>query len=195
MKKIINLVVLLFLFSCSHAQERRNSKSLTGNTKEDIIILLPKGQYHVDIIDKIEMDPKAQLLMQKLQAAVQKNPDWFIEQQRKVKTGEPLPYSKQLGLTKEEYEEFVNLPKNPNSLNMTKSSSETVAIKYSECKITFVGSGRLKVLDELSINLNELTAKFGKIELPKPESVNINTADNGLRSKWQGFSWRFEEAN
>lgn len=195
MKRFITIIVLLFLFSCSHAQDRLTGKTFTGNLKEDIVLLLPEGEYQVAIMDKVEMDPKSQLLMQKLQAAVEKNPEWFVEQQQKMKSGEPIPYNKRLGLTKAEYEEFMNLSKNPNSMRMTKSGSEAVVIKYVQDKLTFKGSGRLKVLDKLTINLQDLTAQLGEIEFSEPEEVSVNTADNGLRSKWKGFTWRFEKAN
>jgi hypothetical protein len=195
MKITINLVLLLFLFSCSHAQNSIPGIPLTGNVKDDIVLLLPEGKYQVDIMDKVEMEPKTQLLMQKFQTAVQKNPEWFVEHQQRVKNGEPLPYDKRLGLTKAEYEELMNLSKNPSNMRMTKSGSGTVIIKHVQGKLTFEGSGRLKVLNELTIDLQDLTANLGEIKLPEPEAVNVNTADNGLRSKWNGYSWRFEKTN
>jgi hypothetical protein len=196
MKKIVHLILFLFLVSCGQAQNKVKTLPLTGNGKQDILILLPEGEYQVDIVDKVVMDTKTQIMMQKFQTAVQKNPEWFLEQQQKVKeTGQQLPYDEKLGLTKEEYKDFLNLSKNPNSMQMTKSSSETISIKYDKGKVTLKGTGKLSVLDNLTINLQDLTARIENINLSKAEAVNINTADNGLRSKWKGFTWRYENSN
>ncbi|WP_052574015.1 hypothetical protein [Haloferula sp. BvORR071] len=53
--------------------------------------------------------PELNKYVAKVEAAARKNPDWFIEYSKTGKKGVPLPYDERLGLTKEEYDEYLKL--------------------------------------------------------------------------------------
>lgn len=55
------------------------------------------------------MPPELDKYVAKVKQAANKNPDWFIEHSKNSKQGVPLPYDEKLGLTKEEYDEYLKL--------------------------------------------------------------------------------------
>jgi hypothetical protein len=53
--------------------------------------------------------PEIEKYISKVEAAARKNPEWFKEFSATAKPGEPLPYDEKLGLTKEEYDDYLAL--------------------------------------------------------------------------------------
>lgn len=194
MRRISGLIILLFLARYGHAQQK-DLKPLSGNIKQDIKNLLPEGKFAVDIMDNVVMNPRYKELMEKFKAGIQENPEWFLEVKDKATPGNPLPYDKRMGLTEAEYKDFLKLTSKPGYMEMTKSGSETVTIKHVKDEIILNGTGVLEPFATLTININSAAGKLGEIDLSKPEFVNVTSAENGLRSKWKGYTWRYDQAN
>lgn len=190
--KLIQITLLLFVVACGQGQNGNKS----DNRNNSLLTLLKEGEYKVGVMDKVTMPPRTQELMQKFQAAIKKNPDWFLEAQKKVKeTGQPLPYDERIGMTEEEYIDFLKLMQNGNGMEMTKSGTENVSIKHSDGKIIFKGTGTLDILNEVSINLSGQLANIGQFKLEQIDSVNVTDDNNALKSKWTGITWRFETSS
>ena len=190
--RLIQIVLLLFVVACGQGQNGNKS----DKKDKSLLTLLKEGDHKADVMDKVTMPPRTQELMAKFQAAIKKNPDWFLEVQKKVKeTGQPLPYDERIGMTEEEYADFLDLMQNNNGMEMTKSSTETVSIKHSEGKIVFKGTGTLDILNDVSIDLSGQLANIGQFKLEQIDSVNVTDDKNALKSKWTGVAWRFETSN
>ena len=190
--RLIQIIILLFVTACG--QGRNEDK--VDKDGQTIQTLLKEGEYQADVMDKVTMPPKTQELMQKFQLAMQKNPDWFLEAQKKVQeTGQPLPYDERIGMTENEYAEFLELMQNDNGMEMTKSGTETVSIKHSGGRILFRGTGTLDILNDVSIDFSGQLANIGQFKLEQVDSVNVTDDKNALKSKWTGVTWRFETSN
>lgn len=194
--RIIKLLLAFVIVSCGPGQKSDSAEKTENTPGSSILKMLPKGQHDVDVMDQVTMPARTQELMQKFQAAAQKNPEWFLEAQQKVQeTGKPLPYDERIGMTEEEYEEFMGLMQNNNGMEMVKSSTETVTISHLDNRITFHGTGKLEVLDDLVIDLTSFSASIGAYNLADVDTVNVTDEHNGLRSRWKGYEWRFETSN
>lgn len=190
--KLIQITLLLFVVACGQGQNGNKA----DNKNNSLLTLLKEGEYKVAVMDKITMPPRTQELMQKFQEAIKKNPDWFLEAKKKVEeTGQPLPYDERIGMTEEEYADFLDLMQNNNGMEMTKSGTETVSIKHSDGKIVFKGTGTLDILNDVSINLSGQLANIGQFKLEQVDSINVTDDKNALKSKWTGITWRFETSN
>ena len=191
MKFCKSLCILLLMAGCGNSQIIR--PALTGDRATDIKILIPEGEYNVDIIDRVIQNPRYQELQNKLVAAVSKNKDWFLEQQRLAgQRSGPMPYHPNFGLTEEEYAELITLTQDGLDVEMTKSGSAKVSITYENDIISFDGTGKLKVLKDVKINLKENIVLIGDYKLDNFQEINVESDKNGLKSKWRGFQWRFE---
>ena len=68
--------------------------------------VLPVGRCEIELMT-IQYTDRAQELTLKFQTAVATNQDWLLEYIKQAKPGKPLDYDPRLGLTKEEYVEYL----------------------------------------------------------------------------------------
>lgn len=68
--------------------------------------VVPDGGSRLEFM-KIKLSDRANELGLKLQAAAAANREWFLEQVKRAQPGKPLDYDPRLGLTKEEYAEYL----------------------------------------------------------------------------------------
>jgi hypothetical protein len=191
MKICKTLCILLFITGCGNSQINR--PALTGDRATDIKILIPEGEYNVDIIDRVIQNPRYQELQNKLVAAVNKNKDWFLEQQKKAgQNSGPMPYHPNVGMTEEEYAELIELTQNGLDVEMAKSGSAKVSIIHQNDLIKLDGTGKLKILKDVKINLKDNIVWIGDYKLDNFQEINVDTDKNGLKSKWHGYQWRYE---
>jgi hypothetical protein len=191
MKICKTLLILVLIAGCGHSQTPRSA--LTGDRVTDLKILIPEGDFTVDIIDRVIQNPRYQELQNKLVAAINRNKDWFLEQQKLAgQTSEPMPYHPNFGMTEEEYAELITLTQDGLDVEMTKSGSAKVSITYENDLIKFNGTGKLKVLKDVMIDLKENIVLIGDYKLDNFQEINVNTDKNGLKSKWRGYQWRYE---
>src|SRR6266850_974825 len=73
--------------------------------------VLPSGRCEIEIMT-IQFSDRAEELTLKWQAAVATNQDWFLEQVKQAKPGKPLDYDPRLGVTKEEWAEYLREAEN-----------------------------------------------------------------------------------
>ena len=151
---------------------------------------LPTDEISVERVD-VELPPRLVELTNKLKLAMEQNPDWAMEHVKKAQLGKPLPYDPRLGLTKEEYDEFLSLA------------------DIKERKV--VGSGTL-VVKPLSANLYQLdtrgtipdldgiTIDLDKNVVTTPHAVcsdysQPRVTKGGIFGPWKGHAWKFEEVD
>lgn len=191
LKLFQTLILVTLTLGFVYAQEIKSE--LTGDLKTDFRLLVPNGQVNVDIIDGFKIDPRYELLNSKFLTAFQQNTDWFLEQQKIVeKTGKPLSYHPNIGMTEEEWIEYQTIMRKGPGVELLKNGSALVTFNYNGDLVTLKGTDRLSVLDKVKINLEENIVWIGDYKLDNFSEIKVETEDNGLKSKWQGYSWRFD---
>ncbi len=148
---------------------------------------LVKGATTV-VVPPAELDKYVAMVEQ----AAQKDPDWFAEHSKKASPGVPLPYDPKLGLTEEQYKEYLDLwskrefkSVDPVILQLKKAgdgrwninaavpgggSSPISTLKYDPEKDIFVSpNGTLERLDD------------------------VDADKNSILGAWTGHEWKLEE--
>lgn len=191
MKQIYyTFTLLIFLTSCANSQTTNSQKKLTGNIQSDLKTLLPNNKVTADIMDGVLQNPRQVELMKKFQSAIKENYDWFLEYMKTVPEGEPMPYNAKLGLTKEEYTELMAFM---NNVEVVSTGKEEIVIEIKDNFIRFKSHNKLAGLDSLIIDLKSNIVTFGQYKMTFADTLNITTDQNGLKSKWTGYSWKFED--
>jgi hypothetical protein len=183
------LTLLIFLTSCGNSQSTNSQKKLTGNIQFDLKTLLPNSNVKADIMDGVLQNPRQAELTKKFQSAIKENYDWFLEYMKTVPEGEPMPYNAKLGLTKEEYTELMGFMDN---VEVVSTGKEDILIETKGDFIRFKSHNKLADLDSLIIDLKNNIVTFGQYKMSFADTLNITTDKNGLKSKWKGYSWKFE---
>lgn len=195
MRLLISIILSTFLTGMAFCQSEP-LKELTENVEDNLTYLFPLGTHNAQIIDGIKMTPRYEELNNKFVSGIQENPEWFLEQQKKMQeSGEPIGYHKNLGLSKSEFNELKTYMENSTGIEMVPSDSGVIEIVSKEGIISFVGSGRLEILDYVSIDIKNKVAWVGDKELKNFSTVIVDNDNNGLKSKWKGYKWIFEETN
>ena len=182
----IVFTLALLLHSDIYSQ-KKDSLFFTENLSVDLFSLLKDGFTTYDVMNGIKPNPKLDKLTTKLKRAIEKNYDWYIDHVAKVPDGEPLPYHENLGLSQAEYEEFLNLAKNITSISTGKI---TIVIAPSK------ESGRIHIkfpeMDALNISLKDSSVLYKDLKLKYSGIVHVNDDSNGLRTRWAGHSFLYE---
>ncbi|MFN8357581.1 MAG: hypothetical protein U0Y10_24195 [Spirosomataceae bacterium] len=193
MKQTIYILTLIFfLSSCGNSQTTNSQKKLTGNIQSDLKMLLPNSNVKADIMDGVLQNPRQAELTKKFQAAIKENYGWFLEYMKTVPEGEPMPYNSKLGLTKEEYTELMGFMDN---VEVVSTGKEDIKIEIKNDFISFKSHNKLADLDSLTIDLKNNIVTFRQYKMLFADTLNITTEKNGLKSKWKGYSWKFEVPN
>jgi hypothetical protein len=169
---------LIALTASAHAQV---PKVFAGLFEQDIPV---RGQ-----IGMVLPPPEIDKYVAKVEVAARKDPKWFREFSEQSKPGVPLPFDERLGLTKEEYAEYlalwnkrefkpveevmILLRKSPSgtwSLTCTGGASAISTLRYDpEADVFRSPNGDLKRIDD------------------------INADPGSILGEWTGHEWKFEE--
>jgi hypothetical protein len=133
--------------------------------------------------------PEIDKYVAKVEAAARKDPKWFREFSTSATPGAPLPFDERLGLTKEEYDEYLKLWEKREfkgveevMLLLRKSAGETWSISSTG------GAGTLTTL--------RYSAKDDLFRSPNGELKRIKDIEaesTSILGAWSGFEWKFEE--
>lgn len=150
--------------------------------------VIPQGPVQVDVM-QLGLPRRALEIAQQLEENVAQDPQWWSEHVRNAPEGEPIPYDPRMGITEQEYAEFLEL------------ASKTSLVKVGEATLDFqwIGSRRVRLgaegelapLDgiEIDVVLQRAETRFG----PLPERVGINnTSETGPTGPWRGVQWSGE---
>lgn len=183
------LTLLIFLTNCGNSQTTNSQENLTGNIQSDLKALLPNKNVQADIMDNVLQNPRQVELTKKFQSAITENYEWFLEYMKTVPNGEPMPFNEKLGLTKEEYKELRALMDN---VEVVSTGKEDIFIEIKDDLIRFKSHNKLAKLDSLTIDLKNNTVNYGQYKMLLADTINVTTDKNALKSKWKGYSWKFE---
>ncbi len=127
----------------------------------------------------------------KVEIAARKNPEWFKEFSASAAPGVPMPFHENLGLTKEEYDEYIALW----NKRAFKASEEVLLIlrKTLGDKWTLTATGGAGVISTLRYDpaTDTFTSPSGKME----RIEDIKTDEKHILGAWSGKEWRFQETS
>ncbi len=135
-------------------------------------------------------NPKTTEIMAKMQAAIQKDPQWFQEHAKKAGPGQPLPYDKKLGISEEEYQTFLKGAKEGNALKLAKYADGKLEIKKSGDGFDIVAkAGPSDFKAHLDSKQGMKVEGFDKVA---PTAKGFNN-DKSPMGPIQGKEWKSEE--
>ena len=152
---------------------------------------IPSGEVLAKRMDLAYSD-RAVELATRLQAAVAKNDEWWIDYVKNAVPGEPLPYDERMGLTEEEYREYLAL------------ASAPVLRQVGSVGLRFEWDGDSSVLvtatdpdlgvGELRIDLTRERVETAYGVLADRSEIN-NDAEDSPTGPWVGVQWSLEEGD
>ncbi|OYV06624.1 MAG: hypothetical protein CFE26_05260 [Verrucomicrobiales bacterium VVV1] len=127
----------------------------------------------------------------KVEEAARKNPEWFREASSKAKAGAPLPYDEKLGLTKEDYDQYLALwakrefkPTEEVALVLRQSGADQWSIS---------ATGNAGTISTLRYNPKDDIFRSPNGDLKRIEDISADPSS--ILGAWTGHEWRFEEEN
>lgn len=158
--------------------------------RSEIEKLLPPAECKADVMG-IVFPKRVQELTRKLQVAIATNKDWWLDYiKQNAKPGEPLPYDKKLGMTKNEYAEFLSLA---GKQEMQKFGSAELRVITNAETYQFSCRKDLPDLDGVKINLKDMT-----VTTPYAVLTNLvpdTSESGGVMGPFSGYQWKFEEGD
>lgn len=155
----------------------------------EAIAFMPKDAFIKSAITVVVPPPELDAYVAKVEAAAVKDPQWFAEHSKKALPGVPLPYDEKIGLTKEEYDEYLKLwdarefkAVEALVLQLRENSDGTWAI---------TAAGGANPISTLRYDPKEDVFKSPNGTLVRLEDVKADK--RSILGEWSGHEWRLEE--
>lgn len=159
-----------------------------------VLAVLPEGELVKGATTVVLPPPEIEKYLALVQAAAQQDPEWFAEHSRSTAPGVPLPYDPKLGLSQEQYDEYLELwdkrefkAVEPVILSLRQDSQGMWLINGSAGPGTSVPISTLKYDPEKDVWISP-NGTMERLEDVKADQRSILGA-------WSGYEWRFEEEN
>jgi hypothetical protein len=125
----------------------------------------------------------------KVEAASRKNPGWFKEFSEAAKPGTPLPYHENLGLTKEEYDDYLGLW----AKREFKPEAEVMLVLRETLGDTWTltATGDAGAIATLRYHPKEDVFRSPNGELKRIEDIKADASS--ILGAWSGHEWRLQE--
>jgi hypothetical protein len=133
--------------------------------------------------------PELDKFIAKVEEAARKDPEWFREHAKTAKPGVPLPFDERLGLTKEEYEDYLK-----HWGERKFKAVEAVPIRMtsgSDGRWSINIGGAAQTISTLKYDPKGDFFRSPNGELKRIEDVAADA--NSTLGAWSGHEWKFEE--
>lgn len=180
----------MLTLSCTQKVPETARLQLTRNLTTDLNSLLPLGKSIVDIMDGIKNADKIQVLNEKFKKGVSENYDWFLDFQKTLQPGQKMPYHPNLGMTEKEYAELMGYY---DQIEAISTGQEELEITRTNDTYSFKASGKLSLLNSLTITPSKNEVLMGGRPLTKFDTVYVADGSNAFKSSWRGYKWTYEE--
>jgi len=125
----------------------------------------------------------------KVETAARKDSKWFREFSSQAKPGSPLPYDERLGLTKEEYAEYLALG---NKCEFKSIEDVMLLLRQSVGGTwSLTATGGASALSTLRYNPKDDVFRSPNGDLKRIEDIKAEAS--GILGAWGGREWAFEE--
>ena len=133
-----------------------------------------------------------QKYLDRVQEAARNKPEWYAEYEKEAKPGIPLPFHENLGLTKEEYADYLTLW-DQREIKPVRNGQVTLRLESKE-----KGEWRIHA-DGLAFPVALLRYDPAKDVMKSPNGTlsrlpDIATSEKNLLGKWTGHEWKYEES-
>lgn len=189
MKSILKILLIALVITGCKESDSQDGK-LTYDVVKDIPLLLKEGKHEVHIMDGVQLSPRVSEIQAKMDSAIKNNYEWFTEYVSNAKQGEILAYHENLGVTKEEYEEYVEGILTREAVS---TGRESLTISKSNDVLTFKGTGKLMPFDFIRIDIKDKKVHYKEFTIPFEDTVSVTDTKGGLKSKWSGYSFLFSD--
>ncbi len=133
--------------------------------------------------------PELDKYVAKVEESARKDPEWFREHAKNAKPGVPLPYDERLGLTKEEYEEYLKYWGKREFKGIEAVPIRLTGGSDGRWNINIGGAGQ--VISTLKYDPKTDLFRSPNGELKRIEDVAADA--NSTLGAWSGQEWKFEE--
>lgn len=153
--------------------------------------LVPADGAVIDVMG-LKPNPRLDDLTARFRQAVEKDPEWWQTHVGKAKPGEPLNWDPRLGLSKDEYSEFLRLF---DRVELAKVKSLTAKVRRQGDRVRIEFGQGLPNLRQVEIDwsANSVATPFGVLTKP-----HVVTAADGRRFfnqwEWEGIEWGLEKS-
>ncbi|MES2476434.1 MAG: hypothetical protein V4640_11690 [Verrucomicrobiota bacterium] len=156
-------------------------KIFSGLFKQDVPV---KGQIGV-----VLPPPEIDKYVGKVEKAARADSKWFKEFSAAAKPGEPLPYDERLGLTKAEYDDYIELW----GKRAFKSMVEVMLLlrKGSGDTWSITSTGEASTISTLRYSAEDDTFSSPNGVLKRIDDIKADSSS--ILGAWTGMEWRFEE--
>lgn len=152
--------------------------------------ILPVGKAVPARVMQLGLSPEAKKLTERFKAALASRPEWTSAYAAKYKNYHgTLPYHENMGLSKAEYDEMVQLSKQTKLVQI--GTVELSAIRQPDNSIQLRTKPHLAGIDGVVVDGagQAVTTRFAR--LTEVKSIE-NTDPNGPTGRWAGTQWRHE---
>lgn len=134
--------------------------------------------------------PEIDKYVAKVEAAARQDPKWFKEYSAKSKPGVPLPYDEKLGLTRDEYGEYLKLWA---KREFKQTEKDVMLLLREGFGGTWIlsGTGSAACLSTIRYDAAKDTFSSPNGELKR--IADIKADPDSILGAWSGFEWKFEE--
>lgn len=172
------LSILLLLAVSLHAEVPKVFKGLLEKdvpVKASIGVVMPP--------------PEIEKYIAKVEASARKNKEWFAEYTKASKPGAPLPFHENLGLTKEEYDDYLALW----AKREFKSTEEVMLVLRETLGKTWTitATGEAGIISTLRYDPEKDVYRSPNGEMKRLEDIKAEATS--ILGAWSGHEWRFEE--
>lgn len=153
-----------------------------------------KGLFEKEIpvrasIGMVVPPPEIEKYITKVEAAARKNPEWFKEFSDAAAPGKPLPFHENLGITKEEYDDYLAI-----WAKRKFEAKEDVMLVLRETfgdTWTLTASGDAAAISTLRYDSESDTFRSPNGVMKRLDDIDADA--DSILGKWSGKEWRFEE--
>lgn len=170
------------------------TSSLWAAEVPEALDFLPEGELVKGATTVVIPPPELDKYVAMVEEAAQKDPEWFEEHSKKAAPGVPLPYDPKLGLTEEEYKEYLAL-----WAKREFKSVDAVILQLKEG-----GDGRWTINAAVpsggSSPISTLKYDPAKDVFVSPNGTmtrleDVDADENSILGAWSGHEWRYEDEN
>jgi hypothetical protein len=178
--------VILLMISCN----RPGSFHFSGKIEKDLDAMLKSGIHKASVMDSLVQNTEQQALEKIYKESIRQNYNWYTHYLDSFSGQPELPYHPNFGLTEEQYQALLNYRK-----DITLASTETgdIEIRNEKDIISFKASGKMSLLDKVRIDTRNNTVLYDNYLLNFSDTIHVNNENHGLKSTWDGYTWRFSE--
>lgn len=150
---------------------------------------LPADQFVKGATIRVQPPQELDKYVAKVEAAARANPEWFEEHAENAPPGVPLPYDANLGLTQEEYDEYMELWKKREFKAVQPIVLQLKNVSDGNWAITTAGGAHQ--ISTLKYDVEEDVFRSPNGTLERIEDIEAD--DLSILGSWTGHEWKYEE--